>query len=131
MRLHLSVAGHVVFDGSIARLMVEGSSGHRTLLPRHVDLLTDVAPGLLRVVTDDGVHMFVVDHGVLVKAGADVRVLCTRALPVPSYAAAEAVVAEHFERVGEREARSRATLARLEADVVRQLSRLRGDHGRA
>jgi F-type H+-transporting ATPase subunit epsilon len=130
VRLHLGVPGGVIFDGVVTRLQIEGSAGHACLLPRHADLVTDLVPGLLRAVAPDGTRLFAVDHGVLVKAGAEVRILCRRALAVPSYEEAAAVIAEHFERLGEREERARATLARLESDVVRELSRLRGDHGR-
>jgi hypothetical protein len=70
-----------------------------------------------------------VDHGVLVKAGADVRVACERALPAATWRRPSAPCASASYVQSEREKRARATLARLEGDVVRRLGELRGRHG--
>jgi F-type H+-transporting ATPase subunit epsilon len=130
VRLFLSVATEVLLDVEVAKVIAESPEGHFCLLPRHVDIATVLVPGLLTYQLPDGEEAVVaVDHGVLVKVGEDVRVACERALPAPDAAAAARAVRERFVAQSEREKRARATLARLEGDVVRRLGELRGRHG--
>lgn len=130
MRLLLSVPTEIVLDEEAAKVIAESPDGHFCLLPQHVDLATVLVPGLLTWWRDDGSEVVVaVDHGVLVKVGDAVRVACERALPTADAASAERAVLERFAVQSDRERRARATLARLEGDVVRRLGELRGRHG--
>ena len=130
MRLLLSVSTEVLLDCPIRRLIAESTEGHFCVLPRHVDLVTVLVPGLLSYVREDGNEAVVaVDHGVLVKVGDEIRVACERAQSASDPETAARAVREHFDVQSEREKRARATLARLEVDMVRRLGALRGRHG--
>lgn len=130
MRLFLSVPTEVLLDEAVVKVVAESPGGHFCLLPRHVDVATVLVPGLLSFVRPDGTEAVVaVDHGVLVKVGDTVRVACERAQPAPDAEAAARAVRERFFVQSEREKRARATLARLEGDVVRRLGDLRGRRG--
>lgn len=130
MRLFLSVPTEVLLDEPVTKVIAESPAGHFCLLPRHVDIATVLVPGLLTYIREGGAEAVVaVDHGVLVKVGDDVRVACERAQPAPDAEAAARAVRERFAVQSEREKRARATLARLEGDVVRRLGELRGRHG--
>ena len=130
MRLVLTVPTGVLVDEPAAKVVAESPEGSFCLLPRHLDLATVLAPGLLAFVRPGGEEVVVaVDHGVLVKAGDDVRVACQRAYVAGDLEDAERAVRERFYVQSEREKRARATLARLESDVVRRLGDLRGRRG--
>lgn len=130
MRLLLSVPTDVLLDRRVDKVVAESPEGHFCLLPRHVDVATVLVPGLLTYLDEDGVEAVVaVDHGVLVKVGDEVRVACERAQVAPDAEAAARAVRERFVVQSEREKRARATLARLEVDMVRRLGALRGRHG--
>jgi len=130
VRLLLSVPTEVLLDERVTKVIAESPDGHFCLLPRHVDLATVLVPGLLTYLRPGGAEAVVaVDHGVLVKVGDDVRVACERAHPAANAEAAARAVRERFAVQSDREKRARATLARLEGDVVRRLGELRGRHG--
>jgi F-type H+-transporting ATPase subunit epsilon len=130
VRLLLSVPTGVLVDEAVTKVVAESADGSFCLLPRHLDLATVLVPGLLSFARAAGDEVVVaVDHGVLVKAGADVRVACRRAVVAGDLEAAERALRERFYVQSEREKRARATLARLESDVVRRLGELRGRHG--
>lgn len=127
MRLRISVPTEVLLDAPVVKVVAESETGSFCLLPRHLDLATVLVPGLLTFVRDDGTEGVVaVDHGVLAKVGDDVRVACERALLADRPEVAARAVRERFREVGEHEKHARATLARLESDVVRRLAALRG-----
>lgn len=130
MRLLLSMSTEVLLDCRVSKIVAESPEGHFCLLPRHVDIATVLVPGLFSYVLHDGTEAIVaVDHGVLVKVGDDVRVACERAHAAPDAETAARAVRERFVVQSEREKRARATLARLEVDMVRRLGALRGRYG--
>lgn len=127
MNLLLTVPSDVLVDTPISKLLAETTSGSFCLLPRHADTAAVLVPGLLTYVATDGNERVVaVDHGLLVKVGASVRVSCQRAVLAPDLASAEAAVRERFRLKDAGEKRSLKALLRLEADILRRLSGLRG-----
>jgi len=126
VRLLITLPDAVLVDEPVMRVDVDTVAGAWTLLPRHADVATVVVPGLLRFEPEAGGETFVAnDHGVLVKAGSDVRVACDRAVLAGALAEASRTLVERFEVQREQEVRARAALARLEADLVRRLGALR------
>jgi F-type H+-transporting ATPase subunit epsilon len=131
VRLLLTVPTGTLVDEPVTKVLAESAEGGFCLLPRHLDLATVLVPGLLTFVRASGDEEVVVavDHGVLAKVGADVRVACQRAYVAGDLEEAARTVRERFYVQSEREKRARSTLARLESDVVRRLGELRGRHG--
>lgn len=126
MRLLLSVPDAVLVDGPVQRVDVDTVAGAWTLLPKHADVTTVVVPGLLRFESTAGEETFVAtDHGVLVKVGPDVRIACDRAVATGALEEASRALEKRFEARSDQEARARAALARLEADLIRRLGALR------
>jgi F-type H+-transporting ATPase subunit epsilon len=131
MILELSVPTAQLLEVPVTQVVAEGLAGSFCLLPRHLDTVAVLVPGLLTFRrkgelpgSPEGVAA--IDHGLLTKVGGRVTVICQRAQVAADAAGALAALrARELER-SERERRARAVLARLEADVVRQLGSLRG-----
>jgi F-type H+-transporting ATPase subunit epsilon len=96
------------------------------MLERHADTALLVVPGLLSFHDEDGKETFLaVDHGVLVKAGAQVRVACQRGVVSGDLGSAEAAVRARFLAQDEQGKRARSALLRLEAEILRRAGELR------
>ncbi len=126
MNLLLTVPAGVLVDRRVTKVVADADFGSFVLLPKHADVAALLVPGLLSFLADDEAEVFVaVDHGVLVKAGADVRVTCQRAALAGDLASAEETVRERFAVRSESEKRARTTLAQLETEILKRVAELR------
>lgn len=124
MRLQVLVPTEVLFDGSVTKAIAEADFGSFCLLPRHVDFVATLVPGLLSFVVD-GVEMFMaVDDGLLVKCGSEVMVSTSRAIPGTDLVLLRDAVEREFRQQDERERQTRAALAHLETSVMRRFQEL-------
>lgn len=125
MRLAVFTPQEKVLQEVADKIIAEAVNGSFALLPRHVDLVAALVPGILTYTTPGGEELFVaVDEGVLVKCGDDVRVACRAAVVGAQLGEMEATVRREFRQLDQRESRTRSTLARLEADFVRRFFEL-------
>jgi F-type H+-transporting ATPase subunit epsilon len=96
------------------------------LLPRHIDFVAVLAPGLVAFETPAGQEEFLaIDYGILVKKEADVFVSTTDAALGPDLGQLRQTIAERFHNLDERERHARSALARLEAEFMRRFIELR------
>lgn len=125
MRLKLLLPREILIDQPAQKISVEAREGALTLLPRHIDYVTALVPGLLSFVTEEGREEFVaVDEGILVKCEDEVWISVRNAVRGPDLGQLRQTVQEAFQRLDERERMTRAALARLEADFVRRFMEL-------
>ncbi len=125
MQLKLLLPGETLLDEPVSKVIAEAEDGAFCLLPRHVDCVAALVPGLLLYTTSAGVERYLaVDEGTLVKCGPEVRVSVRRAVPGTNLADLRATVEQEFKRLDEHEKSARSALARLEASVVRRLVEL-------
>jgi F-type H+-transporting ATPase subunit epsilon len=123
MRVKVMAPNRIVVDARADHVTAEALDGSFSLLPRHVDLATALAPGLLALRTREGVERHVaVDGGLLVKCGEEVLVSTRRAVVSDDLDALERAVTETFQQSDEAERRARMAVARLEADLVRRFA---------
>jgi F-type H+-transporting ATPase subunit epsilon len=82
MRLKVVLPNEVLIDTDVTKVVAEAENGMFCLLPRHVDFVAALVPGLLTCVLQDGQQelFFAVDEGTLVKCGPEVRVSTRRAV---------------------------------------------------
>lgn len=126
MRLEILLPERVLLDVPVAKVVAEAVDGAFCLLPRHVDFVTALVPGVLEYVTAAGdARLVAVDEGVLVKCAGEVRVSTRRALAGTDLAVLRDTVQTEFKRHDEHERLARSALARLEASVVRSFVALR------
>lgn len=111
----------VLLEQAAAKVVAEARNGSFCLLPRHVDFVAALVPGILALTSGDGEETFLaVDEGVLVKRGPEVRVSTWNAVEGKLGELRQAVRTQ-FRELGEQEQKARSALDRLEASLVRQI----------
>lgn len=129
MRLKVLLPSHVLVDEPVRKIIAEAENGHFCLLPRHVDFVAALAPGILSWLSPEGEELFAaVDEGVLVKCGIEVLVSTRNGVRGDQLGLLRQTVDGVFRRLDEQERRSRTALARMEADFARRFWEL-GRHG--
>ena len=110
----------------VLRLVAETSEGSFGVLPRRLDCVAALTPGLLVYETvSEGEVYVAVDQGVLIKTGRDVVVSARRALGGADLERLRASIEEEFLAVDEHEQRARAIMAKLETRFLRRFAVLR------
>jgi F-type H+-transporting ATPase subunit epsilon len=128
MRLKVLLPSEVLLDAAVTKVNAEAENGAFCLLPRHIDFVAALGPGLLSFETEDGREEFLaVDEGILVKCGAQVLVSTRQAVRGPDLGSLRQAIDEQFRAVDEQERKARAAATRLEADLVRRFLELKTD----
>ena len=129
MNLKILLPTGVLLHEEISKITAEAVNGLFCLLPRHIDFLAALAPGILSFVSVEGKEEFLaVDEGVLVKAGPEVLVSSTRAVRGGELGQLKETVERVFRKIDDQEKAARSTMAKLEADLVRGFMEL-GERG--
>ena len=101
--------------------MAEAQDGSFCLLPRHVDFLAALVPGILVLMSQDDEETFLaVDEGILVKRGPEVLVSTWNAVR-GRLGELRNAMRDQFRERGEEEQKARSALDHLEASLVRQI----------
>ena len=130
MQLQILTPSSILLSEKVQKIITEAPGGSFCLLPRHIDFVTALVPGLLLYTdADNKEHFLAVDEGILVKQGEHVRVSTRRAIRGESLETLRQTVKQEFRQLDEKEKQLRSSLARLEADVVRRFLELEGRHG--
>lgn len=125
MKLTVLLPTGVLVDQEVTKVTAEAENGSFCLLPRHIDFLAALVPGLLSFENGTGDEEFLaVDEGILVKCGPDVMVSTRNAVRGVPLGQLRQAVKERFHSLDERERQAREVLAKLEADLVVRFVRM-------
>lgn len=125
MRLKLCLPTRTLHEEQVEKIVAEAPNGAFGMLPRHIDFVAALVPGILAVTLEGGREiLFGVDEGILVKRGRDVMISVRNAVKGDDLASLRRTVEQEFLQLDERERTARAALARLEAGVVRRFIQL-------
>lgn len=125
MHLKILLPTHVLLDATaVHKVVIEALNGSHGLLPRHVDFVTALAPGILSYHDDAGEHHVALDEGTLIKVGAELRVSSRSAVPGDDLFTLRQTVASHWRHLDEQEQQARTVLARLEAATLERFLQL-------
>lgn len=117
----------VLVEEEVAKVTAEGPNGSFCLLPRHIDFVSLLAPGVLVFEDGGGRESFLaVDEGMLVKCGSEVMVSVLNAARSADLGHLRQVVEEQFRALDDHERAVRTSLARLETDFVRRFLEIGG-----
>lgn len=125
MTLKILLPERVVLVETVDKVVAEGPEGSFGLLPRHIDFVSPLVPGILSYTQDDEEAFLAVDEGVLVKCGSDVLVSVRDAVIGPDLESLHATVRDRFTERREQEKAMHSALAKLESEVVRRFMELR------
>ena len=121
MNLKVLLPSEVFLDRQVLKLTAEAPNGFFCLLPRHIDFVATIVPGILSFLDSDGFeHFIAVDEGTLVKCGPQVLVSTRHAVMSEDLGQLQQVVEQQFESIDERERLARSAAARLESGMVRR-----------
>jgi len=125
MTLKILLPERVVLHETVDKVVAEGANGSFGLLPRHIDFVAPLVPGILVYTQGEDEAFVAVDEGMLVKCGDEVLVSVRDAMVGPDLESLEETVRTQFEERREEEKTMHSALAKLEAEVVRRFTELR------
>lgn len=106
----------------VTRIVAETVQGSFGLLPRRLDCIAVLVPGILIYETeDDGEVYLAVDEGVLIKTGAEVSVSVRNAIAGKELGRLREAVEREFLSRNERERKVRSVLVKMESGFIRRL----------
>ena len=105
----------------VKKVGAEGIHGSFVVLPRHIDVVAPLVPGLLHIETAEKSHWLALHEGVLVKQGDTVSIASVGVVEGESLEVLTSEVHRMSEAASESEKKARAALAGLEASLVRGL----------
>ena len=107
----------------VSRIVAETREGSFGLLPRRLDCVAALAPGILIYEHEGEAEVYVaVDEGVLIKTGPDVLVSVRNAIAGTDLRRLREAVEREFLNLDEREQRVRSVLVRMESGFIRRLA---------
>jgi len=129
LNLKILLPSEVLLEEQVEKVTAEAENGFFTLLPRHIDFVAALVPGIFSYLTSGGFERFIaLDDGILVKQGDQVYVSAARAVQGESLEVLQDTVENELKVLGENEKKSRAVMSRLEVDTLRRFSRLGGEN---
>ncbi len=112
----------------VSRVIAQTREGSFGILPRRLDCVAALVPGILIFETPaDGEVFVAVDEGVLVKTGPDLLVSVRRALAGTDLAQLRNAVEHEFLVLDQEEQSARQVMAKLETGFIRRLGNVQ--HG--
>jgi F-type H+-transporting ATPase subunit epsilon len=122
MKLTVWLPHEKLFEEEVDRIKAEAENGWFGMLPKHVDFVTALVPGVMTFETADNVeHFLAVDHGILVKCGRSVSISTRNAVRGSNLEQLKDDVEVQFRARDERDRAMHAYELKLEADLVRHL----------
>jgi F-type H+-transporting ATPase subunit epsilon len=107
----------------VSQIVAETRNGSFGLLPRRLDCVAPLVPGLLVFESSAEGEVFVaVDEGVLVKTGPDVLVSVRRAMLGTDLQQLRATVQQEYLTLDEQEQNLRSVMAKLESGFLRRFA---------
>jgi F-type H+-transporting ATPase subunit epsilon len=126
MNLKILLPTEVFLEKEASKIVAEAGDGFFGLLPRHVDFVSALVPGIFTYWDRDDNEVFLaIDRGLLVKYGQEVLVSTRTAVSGVDLDELERLIEETFFEVDERDRTARSAVARMEADFIRRLVELK------
>ena len=112
----------------VTRIVAETREGSFGILPRRLDCVAALAPGILIYENEaEGEGYLAVDEGVLIKTGLGVLVSVRNAIAGTDLAKLRDSVEREFLSLDEREQSVRSALAKMESGFIRRLAEFHHD----
>lgn len=126
MDLKILLPTEVFLETEATKIVAEAGDGFFGLLPRHVDFVSALVPGIFTYWDNDGNEIFIaIDSGLLVKYGQNVLVSTRNAVCGQDLDELETLINETFNVIDEQDRTARRAVSRMEADFIRRLVEIR------
>jgi len=124
MRLRVFLPMKILLDQEVSKVVAEAEDGSFCILPKHIDFVAALVPGILSFQRAEGEEFLAIDEGVLVKCASDLRISTRRAVLSKDLEMLRQTVEKEFRTLDERERKTRSILAKLEADFARRFMKM-------
>jgi F-type H+-transporting ATPase subunit epsilon len=122
MKLTVWLPTEVLLEEEVVRIRAEAQNGWFGMLPKHIDFVTALVPGVLTFERPGQPEEYLaVDRGILVKCGPEVQISTRNAVRGSNLDHLKAEVEKKFREREEIEKKARAFEVKLETDLVRHL----------
>ena len=119
VEMSIYLPSHIFWQADqVDKVVAEGLEGYFTLLPRHIDYVSVLVPGILNVHSAGVDSLFAVDHGTLVKQGSTVRIATRNCVQGTDIKTLSAIVDQEFRELDDMERKVRTALTGLEHAIV-------------
>lgn len=108
---------------NITRIVMETSEGSYGLLPKRLDCVAALVPGIFTYETDNKTHYIAIDQGLLVKAGAEVMVSVRNAIGGVDLGKLHESVEKEFKALSDSEQNIRFAMTKLESGFMYTLEK--------
>ncbi len=125
MRLKVMLPVKVLIDQEVDKVIAEAENGHFCILPKHIDFVAALVPGILSFETGKEEEFLAVDGGVLVKCSGEIVVSTRKAVRSKNLGKLKQTLEEEFRVLDDREKKTRSILSKLESDFTRRFLKLR------
>jgi F-type H+-transporting ATPase subunit epsilon len=126
MKLRVLLPTRVLLDEEVTKVTAEAENGMFGILPRHVDFVTILVPGIVSFEINGKEEFLAVDEGVLVKQGEHLLVSVRDAVRSESLGTLRQTINKQFLKLDEQERKARSVIARFEADFARRFLEMEG-----
>ena len=114
MKVCIITPNTMLVENDFDKVNADGNQGNFCVLPRHVDYLAPLIPGILILTDSEGNQRFFAnDFGTLIKCGSEVRINVLRAIESESLEHLQNTVTRRFRKMDETERAGAAAVASL------------------
>ena len=124
MKLKIMLPTRVFIEQDVTKVVAEAQNGSFCILPKHIDFVSTLVPGILLFESNNEEEFLAIDEGILVKWGSDVLVSTRNAVRSKDLGQLKQTVVDEFRILDDREKKSRSVIARLEADFAKRILEL-------
>jgi F-type H+-transporting ATPase subunit epsilon len=120
MTLKIFTPSKVLKEISVKKIIGEDTNGSFCLLPRHIDCVRILVPGLLMYVSDGPDKYVGIDEGVLVKCKDEVRISVKNAVYGIELGKIKEKLDTDLKKIDENEKKVRSILMEIEVDFIKK-----------
>jgi F-type H+-transporting ATPase subunit epsilon len=119
MNLIIYLPSEIFLDTPVRKIVVEGPEGSFCILPKHIDFVTALVPGIIKYLPESGSEEFLaLKGGILVKQQESVAITTQMAF-TGKLGFLKETVDRIINEIDDREKQTQTAVARLEAGFIR------------
>jgi F-type H+-transporting ATPase subunit epsilon len=118
MQFRLSIPSQVIMEVTVEKIIAEDLNGSFCLLPKHIDCLRILIPGILTYQLNGKEKYIGIDDGVLVKRGKEVKVAVKNVIYDVEIGQMKAELEKKITKSSEEEKRIRTIISEMEIDFI-------------
>ncbi len=120
MKVKLVLPYRTLLEKPVDKITAPGTKGVFQILPKHIDVVWSLQPGILTLTKDNEDEFFAIQQGTLVKEGDEVSISTFQAVKGESLEKLHETLAESYVKQDEREKKANEVLIKLETDTIRR-----------